>query len=80
MIESLRLDRAPTRIGVRIDLRDWKVRMHALFTSTRCRLMGGHWRVLHTSRNHIALRCVACGHTSPGWHVGKSTGERSHVR
>ncbi len=39
--------------------------------SRRCRLMGGHWRVLHTTRDRIALRCVACGQSSPGWQVGR---------
>lgn len=67
MIDSLRLDRTTTRL----ELRDWVVRVRAIAISTRCRLMGGHWRVLHTTRDRIALRCVACGQSSPGWHVGR---------
>ena len=32
---------------------------------------GGHFKVLHTEPTRLALRCVACGHTSPGWTVGE---------
>jgi hypothetical protein len=35
-----------------------------------CRLNGGHFKVLYTEPTRLALRCVACGHTSPGWEVG----------
>lgn len=38
--------------------------------STWCVVNGGHYKVLHTAPNRMALRCVACGHTSPGWTVG----------
>ena len=38
--------------------------------STWCRVNGGHYKVLYTEPTRLALRCVACGHTSPGWHVG----------
>src|SRR5262245_32137818 len=38
--------------------------------SAWCRLNGGHYKVLHTEPKRMALRCVACGHTSPGWNVG----------
>jgi hypothetical protein len=31
---------------------------------------GGHYKVLHTEPEKLALRCVACGHMSPGWEVG----------
>jgi hypothetical protein len=34
------------------------------------RVNGGHYKVLHTAPDRMALRCVACGHTSPGWEVG----------
>ena len=40
--------------------------------STSCVLTGGHYKVLHTDPNRLALRCVACGHTSPGWEVGSA--------
>lgn len=35
-----------------------------------CTMNGGHFRVLHTEPSRIALRCVACGHTTPGWDIG----------
>jgi hypothetical protein len=35
-----------------------------------CVMNGGHYKVLHTEPDRMALRCVACGHTSPGWIVG----------
>jgi hypothetical protein len=35
-----------------------------------CVINGGHYKVLHTEPERLALRCVACGHTSPGWEVG----------
>jgi hypothetical protein len=38
--------------------------------STWCVVNGGHYKVLHTDPNRMALRCVACGHMSPGWQVG----------
>ena len=38
--------------------------------STWCRVNGGHYKVLYTEPTRLALRCVACGHTSPGWTVG----------
>ena len=38
--------------------------------STWCVVNGGHFKVLHTEPDRMALRCVACGHTSPGWAVG----------
>jgi hypothetical protein len=38
--------------------------------STWCVINGGHYKVLHTEPERLALRCVACGHTSPGWEVG----------
>jgi hypothetical protein len=38
--------------------------------STWCVVNGGHYKVLHTAPDRMALRCVACGHTSPGWEVG----------
>jgi hypothetical protein len=38
--------------------------------STWCLINGGHYKVLHTEPDRMALRCVACGHMSPGWAVG----------
>lgn len=37
--------------------------------STWCVINGGHYKVLHTEPDRMALRCVACGHMSPGWDV-----------
>ena len=36
-----------------------------------CVVNGGHYKVLHTEPDRMALRCVACGHMSPGWSVMK---------
>lgn len=35
-----------------------------------CTLNGGHYKVLHTEPTRMALKCVSCGHTTPGWEVG----------
>lgn len=35
-----------------------------------CTMNGGHYRVLHTEPSRMALKCVACGHTTPGWDIG----------
>ena len=37
---------------------------------TWCVINGGHYKMLHTEPDRLALRCVACGHMSPGWEVG----------
>ncbi len=48
------------------------------FRSVWCMVNGGHYKVLHTQPDRMALRCVACGHTSPGWEVGAArVGKRS---
>jgi len=47
----------------------WR-RTTRLMQSTWCVINGGHYKVLHTEPDRMALRCVACGHTSPGWIVG----------
>ena len=47
----------------------WR-RVTRWFQSTWCVVNGGHYKVLHTEPDRMALRCVACGHTSPGWAVG----------
>jgi len=38
---------------------------------------GGHYKVLHTEPDRMALKCVACGHMSPGWIVGSPRLARS---
>ena len=40
--------------------------------NTWCVVNGGHYKVLHTEPDRMALRCVACGHMSPGWDVSAS--------
>jgi hypothetical protein len=45
--------------------------------STWCVINGGHYKVLHTEPERMALRCVACGHMSPGWAVGSPRLARS---
>jgi hypothetical protein len=45
-------------------------RLLRLLQSTWCVTNGGHYKVLHTEPGRMALRCVACGHTTPGWAVG----------
>jgi len=45
-------------------------RLTQLARAAWCRLNGGHYKVLYTRPQMLALRCVACGHTSPGWDVG----------
>ena len=47
----------------------WK-RLTSLLHTSWCVLNGGHYKVLHTEPDRMALRCVACGHRSPGWEVG----------
>lgn len=32
-----------------------------------CRATGGHFKVIHHEDRRVCLRCVACGHESPGW-------------
>ena len=44
--------------------------------TTLCVINGGHYKVLHTEPEKLALRCVACGHMSPGWEVGAPRLER----
>ena len=45
-------------------------RLTSWLHSTWCVINGGHYKVLHTEPERMALRCVACGHRSPGWEVG----------
>jgi hypothetical protein len=46
------------------------IRLTRWLQNTWCVINGGHYKVLHTEPDRMALRCVACGHTSPGWAVG----------
>lgn len=48
----------------------WHSNAMTWFRSAWCVINGGHYKVLHTEPDRLALRCVACGHMSPGWEVG----------
>jgi hypothetical protein len=69
--------RVPNPAGLRTGTSDapvsavslWK-RFARCVQSTWCVVNGGHYKVLHTEPDRMALRCVACGHMSPGWAVG----------
>jgi hypothetical protein len=75
MIDSLSLESQATTARIT----DWTSRLRGAVNRTCCVLMGGHWRVLHVSRNHMALRCVGCGDTTTGWQVGRpARREREH--
>lgn len=45
-------------------------RVQRTLRSAWCTLHGGHYKVLHAEPTRMALKCVACGHTTPGWEVG----------
>ena len=64
---SLTAERSAVRglSATAISSRVWRA-----FRSLWCVITGGHFKVLHTEPDRLALRCVACGHTSPGWEVG----------
>jgi hypothetical protein len=60
----------PTSAGVRSGAMILWARFARWVQSTWCVVNGGHYKVLHTAPDRMALRCVACGHMSPGWAVG----------
>jgi hypothetical protein len=72
---SIRIAEARTRTNERVvtqalpEASVWS-RTMAWFRSAWCMMNGGHYKVLHTEPDRLALRCVACGHMSPGWEVG----------
>jgi hypothetical protein len=47
-------------------------RCAARLRAWHCVLTGGHFSVLYTERDRLALRCVGCGHQSPGWEIRKT--------
>jgi hypothetical protein len=68
---SLRLSEpAPLAGDVVEAAASWWVRAIRWIHSTWCVLNGGHYKVLHAAPTRLALRCVACGYTTPGWAVG----------
>jgi hypothetical protein len=56
---------ASQRLATSVWARTW-----SWFRSAWCVINGGHYKVLHTQPDRLALKCVACGHMSPGWEVG----------
>jgi hypothetical protein len=34
-----------------------------------CGLMGGHDRLIYREGSRMSLRCVGCGHETPGWNL-----------
>ena len=46
-------------------------RCAARLRAGHCVLTGGHFSVLYTDDDRLALRCVSCGHQSPGWEIHK---------
>ena len=68
---SIRLsDHQPLTSGASVSARAAWTRLARWFQSTWCVINGGHYKVLHTAPDRMSLRCVACGHMSPGWEVG----------
>ena len=63
--DSLRTVRPSTAL-----LKSLVTKLLSHLRSIWCVINGGHFKVLHTEPQRLALRCVACGHTSPGWEVG----------
>jgi hypothetical protein len=40
--------------------------------------LNGHDRYLHTEPGRVTLRCVGCGHDSPGWQTGRPAYQLTH--
>ena len=66
-----------TNVGVTAGAVSLWRRLTRALQSTWCLVNGGHFKVLHTQPDRMALRCVACGHMSPGWAVGSPRFARS---
>lgn len=43
--------------------------MRAKLRALWCILNGGHFKMLHAKPERLCLKCVACGHETPGWEV-----------
>ena len=54
---------------------------HTISTRIRHWLCGlnGHERYLHTEPGRLSLRCVGCGHDSPGWDTGRRAYQRTYA-
>ena len=68
---SLRLsEHRPLTTEISVTAHTMWTRLLKWMQSTWCVINGGHYKVLHTAPDRMSLRCVACGHNSPGWEVG----------
>ena len=68
---SLRLsEHRPLTTGISASTQHAWTRLLRWMQTTWCVINGGHYKVLHTAPDRMSLRCVACGHMSPGWEVG----------
>jgi hypothetical protein len=75
---SLRLsEHRPLTTGISASAHTAWTRLLKWMQSSWCVINGGHYKVLHTAPDRMSLRCVACGHTSPGWEVGSPRLARS---
>lgn len=41
--------------------------------------LNGHDRYFHTEPGRVTLRCVSCGHDSPGWQTGRPAYQLTHA-
>ena len=68
---SLRLsEHRPLTTELSVSAQTMWTRLLKWIQTTLCVINGGHYKVLHTAPDRMSLRCVACGHKSPGWEVG----------
>jgi len=44
--------------------------IHSMYRRLIC-MVTGHTTVLHFEPRRLALRCVDCGHETPGWSIGE---------
>jgi hypothetical protein len=68
---------APLNISVALETAEVPAlalpRLARAIRSAWCVMTGGHWKLRHNAPNRLALRCVACGHTTTGWEVGRAS-------
>ena len=46
--------------------------IHLMYRRLIC-MVTGHTTVLHFEPRRLALRCIDCGHETPGWSIGEFT-------
>jgi hypothetical protein len=61
--QALRATATPARAG---GIRRVLELLHQMFCG-----LGGHDALLHFEDERIALRCVSCGHETPGWELNE---------